>query len=167
METPVHLVKHAEQFLKNNYNLSLTIPIIINNRLRSTMGVFYHNKTKSLRIELSGKIIKYGHELAILDILNHELVHYALFEKGLPYKDGDSYFEEELSSLGVGSTESNFIGELHICKCETCNRNFTTDVKSHYIKSYYKTTCCNAKVVYVKTVICDGTEGDEKYFESA
>lgn len=155
------LTNVANAFLQNEYQLDLNIPIIINKRLRITLGsyVTFWKTDKPKRIELSGTLIKYGHDTVIIDVLKHELVHYALHSLGFPSDDGDEYFENELKRLGIGSTESNYVGELHKCKCEKCNNELHTNVKSEFKSEKYVTSCCKGKILYLETLIFNGTEG--------
>lgn len=105
---------YANLFLENNFDMTLKIPIKIDGRLTVTGGSFHFRSSEKMResvmIKMSERFIacalhdeKDGVE-AILDTLRHELVHYAMFEQGRGYKDGDIDFESKLKELGVGSS---------------------------------------------------------------
>src|SRR5690606_16736069 len=101
--TQYQLEKYAEKFLKENYNMELIVPLKINGRLRKTFGrfVYYPNRAKS--VELSKYLIENNEPVVVLDVLRHELVHYALFMLDKPFSDGHPVFESELKKLGVVS----------------------------------------------------------------
>lgn len=117
----VELTEYARKFLKGSYNMDLHIPIELDGRLGSTMGVFHHVQRKvngvavsdtPRDIQLNSRFI----QLALLDgergwnniiaVLKHELIHYALFSQGKPYNDGDATFEMELKMHGSSSTHT-------------------------------------------------------------
>lgn len=108
------LEKYAQVFLEKNFNMKLEIPIEICGRLTSSGGSFHlfdrKDRRESVKIKMSEKFIALalldedGIE-AIIDILGHELVHYALFEKGsTEYSDGQKEFEETLARLNIGAS---------------------------------------------------------------
>ena len=101
---------YARNFLKEHFDLNLEIPIKIDGRLTRTGGSYHHTAKKGLMIKVSERFM-YGALLdetegvgAILDILEHELVHYALHMQGKDYNDGSKEFEETLARLNVGSS---------------------------------------------------------------
>lgn len=122
------LTKYSNKFLKDNFDLELTIPIEANGRLTRSMGRLAivrnmnTNERKALRIELSKRLLTYGTEEEILDVLSHELVHYALLKLGKPFMDGQACFENTLKKLGVSATETISLKQPHHaykCKCST------------------------------------------------
>ena len=101
---------YSRNFLKENFDMKLEIPIKIDGRLTRTGGSYHHTTKKALMIKISERFM-YGALLdetegvgAILDILEHELVHYALHMQGKDYNDGSKEFEETLARLNVGSS---------------------------------------------------------------
>lgn len=101
---------YAQNFLSQNFNLKLEIPIKIDGRLTRAGGSYHHTTKKGIMIKISERFM-YGALLdesegvgAILDILEHELVHYALHMQGKNYRDGSKEFEETLAKLNVGSS---------------------------------------------------------------
>lgn len=148
----------AKEFLRENYRQPLTIPITRNNRLRSSLGRFvYDRDQRAIRIELAGFLLDYGAQSTIIDVLKHECIHYALFEKGLPHRDGEAYFEKQLQLYGVSRTKELKVGPYmqYICgKCqqagETKNRRLLKN------PSMYRTTCCHAKIILTGEKVYDG-----------
>ena len=110
------MVKYANNFLIENFNLKLNIPIEIDGRLTKTGGSFHflnNRQTKECtpkRIKMSERFIacalkdKTEGVHAILDVLNHELVHYALCVSGKEFNDGTVEFEQTLAKLNIGSS---------------------------------------------------------------
>lgn len=100
---------YAQNFLKENFNMSIEIPIVIDGRLTRTGGSYHHTIKKPIMIKVSERFM-YGALLdnegveAILDVLKHELVHYALHMQGKDYNDGQKEFEETLAKLNIGSS---------------------------------------------------------------
>ena len=157
--TAEELTRHAEDFLVDNYGLTLDIPIVINNRLRSTLGSFVHSGNEPVCIEIGGQVIKYGADEAILDILRHELIHYALSTLGKPFDDGHPYFEAELRKHSVASTGTNLIGLYYAANCAACGEIVVSKYKSLLDKpDEYSSRCCNAEVLPVGIRIYNGLE---------
>lgn len=124
------LEKFAQEFLSKEFGLKLGVPISINGRLTRSLGRFlsYRNRRtgqeSATGIELSKALYESRDKKKILDILKHELVHYALLEKGLPNNDGDPYFENTLKRLGVSSTHTYaYSGKVHVYQCD-CGKEF-------------------------------------------
>ena len=131
------LINIANKFLEENYDISLDIPIEFNTRLKRVFGRFVSSKSKgSVKIEMSVDFIINHPKNHIIDVFKHELVHYALFEKGLPFHDGDPIFESELKKHGVSSTHTyEYLGEVHRYICENCNKIF--EKKRRLVKTAY------------------------------
>lgn len=101
---------YSRNFLKQNFDMKLEIPIKIDGRLTSAGGSYHHTRKSAIMIKISERFM-YGALLdetegvdAILDILKHELVHYALHMQGKDYDDGSKEFEETLARLNIGSS---------------------------------------------------------------
>ena len=106
------LTTFAEKFLYESYGMKLTIPIVINSRLKTALAYFrfWHNGIPE-NISVSEKFlagsrydsleVAFG---AITAVLKHELVHYALFMKKEPFNDGDPHFESELARVSACSS---------------------------------------------------------------
>jgi len=108
MYTIKQMEQYANKFLKENYNLQLTVPLKINARLKTTCGRFKYRryasgKRESVSVEMNKFFIENNEPTIVLDVLRHELVHFALFELGKPNADGHPVFEGELRRLKIVS----------------------------------------------------------------
>ena len=133
MYTINQLEKYANKFLQDNYNMKMEIPLRLNGRLKSTCGWFKYRpaKKEAVCVELNKYFVEKNEPSMVLDILRHELVHYALFAKGKPHCDGDTYFENELNRLGIVSQSTinkyNIKSKpvtISIYKCKECSYEF-------------------------------------------
>lgn len=110
IEAHQKLVKFANEFLKEHFNLSLEIPISYNGRLKNTLGqlVVSPVTNRAMKIELSKKEAISAFLMkdfsTIEDVLRHELCHYALFLMDKPFMDGDKYFEDTLIKTNAPSS---------------------------------------------------------------
>lgn len=149
-ELTQELQEHARKFLLENFGLYLTIPIHINSRLRATGGRFrYYRKgngspIRAKDIEIAKFVCENGTKEEILDILEHECIHYALFEQSLPHGDKDSYFINTCKRLNVGLNH-RIVKERHDYICPKCEN--LTDHYRKIPKGYYM-TCehCGSKI---------------------
>lgn len=139
----------CKMFLKEQYDIMLVIPVAINPRLSSTLGVFIHGKgrNKPNRIEFNKKFIECGNMDDIIQVIIHECVHYALYMLDKPYEDGDSYFEEELIKHGVANTneiEFRIERNVRVYKCKCTEHVFLSTIRP--------STCtkCNSGLVYIE-----------------
>lgn len=155
----LQLIDIAEQFLQTAYQLQLDIPIERNNRLRTTQGRYVVKQDRTpVKIELSGNTLDYGTEEAIIGVLKHECIHYALHQLGKPYKDGNIYFEKELKKHAAPTTGTCFIGKLYTFTCNACGQLGETRRKQlTKTPNKYRTTCCQAKLTLVGEKIYDGS----------
>ncbi|MEI3605890.1 SprT-like domain-containing protein [Pseudogracilibacillus sp. SE30717A] len=154
------LKKIASEFLSKNYNIELNVPVLRNNRLRTTLGRFVISSDKKtpLRIEIAGNTLDYGTDKAIIGVLKHECIHYALHLKGESSTDGHPYFESELKKHDAPSTRSTRIGKNYVFTCNACGKENETRIKQLNRTPYrYRTTCCNAKLTIIGERIYDGT----------
>ncbi|WP_051271112.1 SprT-like domain-containing protein [Shimazuella kribbensis] len=125
----------ANDFLQEGYELYLNIPIQLNGRLSRTLGRAVFRKkqyegTKAVRIELSKKLIFNYTEVELIDVLKHELVHYACFMIEKPYDDGVPYFEKELKKLGVVKTGvMKLKGKTHVYVSEHCQNTIAESAR--------------------------------------
>ena len=158
--TEKELTHIATEFLRDNYEMELSIPVRRNNRLRTSLGRYQHTpEDEPIRIEIAGFTIKYGAYEVIVDTLKHECIHYALAMRGDPYDDGDPIFEAELRKHNVGSTETNRVGLWYLTECNGCgettygvNKRIATHIER------YISGCCEESLTYVGERIFDGTE---------
>ena len=149
----------ARVFLTETYGIELSIPVERNNRLRTTQGryVIKHDDTP-LRIELSGQTLEYGTEGAIIGIVKHECIHYALHQLGKPYQDGSAYFEAELKKHDAPRTGTCFIGKLYTFTCDDCGQVGETWRKQLTLTpEKYRTTCCRDTLTWIGEKIYNGS----------
>lgn len=147
----------------------MNIPVVINNRLKSTLG--WCRKTK---IELS-QLILIDPNITD-DTLLHELCHWYCGEIGEDDKDGDKFFEDTLRKVGDSSTESTtftngewkYLYRYGVFKCECCNKeiitkDYTDDRVEGKVGNRIKIyNCCSGKMKFsgVRTI-------EEKYILSS
>lgn len=130
MLTTYELSQYANKFLKDNYNMSLSVPLQLNGRLKSAKGrfVWYKRDRRPKVVELNKVFVENNNISIVLDVLRHELVHYALFMQGKPHEDGHPVFEGELKRLGI--IRQSTIGheqittKAQIYNCSDCDKEF-------------------------------------------
>ncbi|MNV04252.1 hypothetical protein D3C71_945430 [compost metagenome] len=151
----------ASDFATRYFEMKFNISVKINGRKNgSGLGAFRHKvKIKqSVRLEFSKRYVEQYCDENVIDVLLHELSHWYCYESDKPYKDGDSYFENQLRR--VGATSTNVVlhaGDMYVLLCEKCNQKVgeVNSVRklSKYIRGYTKgkrrtvnhvTYCCNA-----------------------
>lgn len=156
--TERELTEIAKQFLQSNYGLTLEIPIHRNNRLRTTLGRYIvSHQNEPLRIEIAGNTLTYGTKSAIIGILKHECIHYALHMKGLNYRDGNPQFEAELQKHGAPRTNTQMIGKYYVFQCVKCQKEGKSKNKQLVLHpTKYLTKCCNAKLIIIGEQIYNG-----------
>lgn len=144
------LTAFANDWLQQHYGLKLVIPLEIRPTLQTALGYFQYNSKGPRKVALAARLFKYyGREVAI-DVLKHELVHYALYMLGKPHKDGDPYFENELRKHGITSTGTyEKKGMYHVYACQNCGE--VTSHRARQLKNLgrYRSTCCNARIDYL------------------
>ena len=119
------IVNFSNKFLKEAYGLELTIPIVINGRLSSYEGYFAYSrrneKRTPLRIEFSERYLALSMLdtedgiLSVIQLIKHELIHYACFMLNKPFSDGDEYFENELLKHGSSASASTRKSLIKAC----------------------------------------------------
>lgn len=149
------LQTYAEDFLKEHFDLSLDIPLRISKRMKSKLGVFSikYNRDKILSSEivLSYNFIINNDQEAVLDVLYHECVHYALYKKRLPFRDSDPEFINTLERLGISRTRSyKYKGQAYLYECMKCCYQFSKNMKGY--EKRYICGKCHGKFTYIGTV---------------
>lgn len=154
------LTEHAEVFLRKNYDMELAIPIRRNGRLKRTLGQFISVKQQAECIEIAGFLMDYAAKEIVLDVLYHELIHYALFSQRRSYYDGCIEFENELRKHGVTSTNTYVhVGKYVVYLCAECWKRYETERLSVYKEPQrFKSRCCKAPIAVEGILIYDGTE---------
>lgn len=131
------LKQYANKFLKENYNLTLSIPLELNGRMTKTYGWFKHKRGRKepVCVQLNKYFVENNEPVVVLDVLRHELVHYALYMLDRPYRDGDAVFEGELKRLGVISQNNvnkydieskprNLSIHIYRCAVDKCRQEY-------------------------------------------
>lgn len=135
----LEMEKYARNFLKLHFDMQLGIPIVIDGRLTRAGGSYHYNGKNGLRIKMSERFVacalmdeEEGLE-AILDVLGHELVHYAVHMQGKPFSDGNKEFEETLAKLNIGAS-----GTTPTNKIKTKKKNTWYEVQDIYANKILK-----------------------------
>ncbi|WP_144472967.1 SprT-like domain-containing protein [Bacillus pumilus] len=146
------MTQYAKKFLADNYSMELNIPIKISSRMTKTLGCFRSKRSykESVDIKISKSLVQHQSWDAVLDVLRHELIHYVLYEKDMPYKDGQDAFEKELKKHNTNSTRTfSYKGKVHIYKCSYCEREWSRKRRIPKNKNYVS-RCCSDKIMYVE-----------------
>lgn len=107
------LTHYATKYLQDNFNLTLNIPITVSGRLTTAIGCLEMERVVDyvpLQIKINQTQLMLSDHFNRMDIienvLNHELIHYALYLRGMEYTDGSKDFESTLRDLQVPSSEA-------------------------------------------------------------
>ena len=159
----INIHDYANNFLYEEYGISLDIPIKVNSRLKNCHGFYVYNDEKGLRIELSKRLIDYAPDYIIKDVLRHELIHYALHKLGRNFLDEDDDFKSELNKHDTSpSNYYPYIGVKYIIECRKCRSVGETSIKRHIEKNNeYTTGCCDEGYEYIGDAIYDGESRTE------
>lgn len=129
---------HSQSFLKENFNIELKVPIEVNGRLSSALGRFIINGGRADRIELSKNLLYNYNDTTIIDVLNHELVHYALYVLQKPYSDNDRYFIETCKRLNVSLSGVIKYKVVYQYKCDC---RVLESTRRRRLKNYHCAMC--------------------------
>jgi SprT-like protein len=144
----------ARDFLEKEFEMELEIPIFINPRLKKVLGYFQYRKGEALKIEMSQEFMGYADDEEVIDVLKHELVHYALFEKGLPHGDSDKEFKDTVDRLGIGRSNTiKLRGKFHKYICDCCGYSYHR--KKRLSKGIYCKCSINSNLNYEGIVIIE------------
>lgn len=118
----IDMIGFAHEFLHQTYGIDSCPIIEIDNRLNDCLAKLETYQTEdgkdSVRVVVSKRVVDYYTMKEQMDIIKHELVHYALALKGKGYKDGDSDFENELDRLNIPHQDQvQLRGKVHIYSC--------------------------------------------------
>ena len=145
------LQAYADDFLRKNFGLSLDVPLRVSKRMKSKLGVFsikYNkNEVLSSEIVLSHNFIINNDKDAVLDVLYHECVHYALYKRKLPFRDSDPEFINTLERLEISRTRSyKYRGQSYLYECRKCGYQFSKNMKGY--EKRYMCGRCRGKFTY-------------------
>ena len=146
------LIIDGNNWLKDNFGMTIQVPVKANGRLSRTLGRYIHSYDGTpVSIELSKNLLNAGYEQAFAT-LKHELVHYALHVSNKPYRDNDRYFIQTCNDLGVHLSGTQSVPmKRHIYNCSTCG--VTTTMRRKYKSGYYAHSGCGGSFNFSKTVI--------------
>lgn len=136
----------ASQFLMEAYGLELTVPVVINSRLKSVYGRFIYNATHKfpVRIEMSKNYIEHQEWEIVRQTILHECIHYALYVQNLPHKDGHPVFEAELKKWGSRSTGTvAYRGKVVEYLCTGCGHVYRKKKRYPRNRKYSCGVCSN------------------------
>lgn len=88
------------------------------------------------KIYISSNVLDFGSNFFCKEVLKHELCHYAMILKKLPFRDGDPFFESELERVGAFSSKN-----VKTYFVVTCNECISRVIFSFPEKSKAKTFC--------------------------
>jgi SprT-like protein len=141
------LKMYANKFLKDNYGMELTVPLELNGRLKTACGrfVYYRNSRTPKKVELNKVFAQNNEPTVVLDVLRHELVHYALFMQGKPHSDGQPCFENELKRLGVVSQKTidqyKIASRVQVYGCTRCTNEYQMTRRLKHNGKYHSCKC--------------------------
>ena len=161
------LNKVAGVLSEKYWGLEFNIMVVENGRLQRSLGraMFTVNrmtgKVTPKRIELSKNLLTNYPDEIIVDVLKHELCHWALAVQGKPYNDGHPVFENELKRIGSHSTHTiSVAGNLYTVECSKCGDTVAKNHSKRRLNKYvdgtsrreYSTRCCGAKIVWGESI---------------
>lgn len=116
------MIPFAYNFLLDEYGIDTCPNIVISQYLNDCLAKLEPYKDEagnpSVRIVVSTRVVDNYTMEEKMNIIKHELVHFALAYKGKNYKDGEDDFENELQRLGLPSGgELELRGKVHIYSC--------------------------------------------------
>lgn len=117
-----NMLPFAHDFLSTEYGIDACPNIEIANYLTDCLARLesYEDKNgnPSVRILVSSRVVEYYTMKEQMDIIKHELVHYAFAASGKNFRDGDAEFEQELDRLKLPhQDEMQLRGKVHIYSC--------------------------------------------------
>ncbi|MGG1571628.1 SprT-like domain-containing protein [Fictibacillus sp. NRS-1165] len=145
----VELYQEAENFLNEHFGLSLEVPIRVAARMTRTMGCFKHYRSwnRPIEIKLSEKMLTHHDPEVSIDVLRHELIHYALYMLQQPYKDKDENFKSTCRRLGVALTRTyQFKGEIYTYGCASGCSEWKFKTRRNFDRHHCRK--CKKHIVY-------------------
>ena len=128
--TVKEITNTCKGYLKQYWNESLDTKILIDGRLKNSLGYFRHSGdfpgvvSSIVCIKFSKDLFMYYSEEEIKKVLLHELTHYVLYKRGIKeYHDGEKTFENEIKRIDSMSTNKiPFHGKVYKVYCPHCNK---------------------------------------------
>lgn len=147
-------VDFANEFLTKEYGLTLQAPLKLNGRLTKSLGRHvgrintYYGIRTTIAIELSKRLLEHYTEDTVLDVLKHELVHYAMFNLNREYRDGYHEFEKELTRLGISRTNVISRSDSEPMHHYACNCNSHQVARKLNKNTIYTCKKCKVDLTY-------------------
>lgn len=130
--------EYSQKYVKDNFNIDLTVPIEVNGRLSSALGRFISYRGQPRKIELSKTLLEDYDANTIFDVLNHELIHYALCTLKKPYHDHQAYFIDTCKKLNVSLSGVIQAKRVYQYQCDC--RILESPTRKH-LKHYHCADC--------------------------
>ena len=121
----VELKKEADKFMWETFGLECMIPIKLNGRLKVAMGRFVYTIKGAKYIDIAKQLIEHNEWDKVVGVLHHELIHYGLHEKGLPFDDADAYFQKTCNMLNV-PLQADVKTKVPVVQCDSCGKEWRT-----------------------------------------
>lgn len=121
----IDLKKEADVFMWETFGMECTIPIKLNGRLKVAMGRFVYTRKEAKYIDIAKELILHNEWEKVVGVLHHELVHYGLHEKKLPFGDGDVYFQKTCNMLNVPLV-AEVKTKVPVVQCDSCGKEWVS-----------------------------------------
>lgn len=132
-------------------------PIIgVNTRLSTALGRCILGPMIPWQIEFNPDILLVGSDADIADIARHEATHLVLAIRGLPYDDGDYYFE-----LALRNSHTQPTGTYRFSHQQLSYLSWVRDHQHQYHFNFYaECTSCHWRYPYRRTSDCIATRAE-------
>lgn len=128
------MTDYGRQWIADNYGVDLTHTIRVNARIKNSAGRMIVALDRETGEATSIQAIEIGESMIInylltgdlkklIGVIQHELVHYALFKLGLPYDDSDDYFIQECSKRDIPLVIEDIVEVGHVYTCEYSHKH--------------------------------------------
>lgn len=147
-------------------NIKVDFPIVVNNRLSSTLARVVYINNKVDRLEYNKMLVRNSsNEAEIIDIIKHECAHIIAFKRTGEYQGHNEYFKKICKEIGCGNLEravqTNFRHKYEFI-CPTCNTVvYATERKSKTFRKIMEGLCTCSKCGTDSDKFILRTEGDK------
>ncbi|HJV47393.1 MAG TPA: SprT-like domain-containing protein [Bacillota bacterium] len=128
---------------------ALSIPLLWNGRLTRCMGRFVYRgqgkKREPIKIEMSKYAAGFIDREIFIAVLLHEMCHYHLYIRDMPFQDHHPVFEKELLRVGAITTNTVHLPEkVYQLTCQKCKRKL--GMLRRFNPQKYRSSCCGAEI---------------------
>lgn len=147
-------------------NIKVDFPIIVNNRLSSTLARVVYKNNKIDRLEYNKMLVRNtSNEAEVIDIIKHECAHIIAFKRTGERQGHNEYFRKvckEIGCEGAGrARQTNFRYKYEFI-CPTCNTVvYATERKSKTFRKIMEGLCMCSNCGTNSDKFILRTEGDE------